>query len=1267
MAARLLSSIAAAAALLCAGPLASAAGAADLYLSPTGVNSGNCQTQAQPCGSFNYVQSQASATPEADTVHLTAGDYLPDTSFMTVAKVTWSGPQAGVPAQRQSGDTARIAVTNGGFGFIVQADDIAFDGVTFQSQNYAAADGSFGLYSLNPTTVRNSVFTHLRTGVYAGSSIVTSGLLLETINDAMYFTGDSATISDTTFSPAAAYAGLISGGNGPLTITDSSFTSGTYGFLTYAGTNLATLTGNSFSPSIANGLYNDGGPVDARRNWWGCNAGPNGPGCATLTGPGTVNQTTIAPRLVLGASVDPASVSAGSTATVTAALDHDSAGDPFATDFPGASVGFATTLGTFGHASAPLARGAATATLTTPLATGTADMTATLDGETVHVPLEVTEAPPTIAADGGVTAARSGTSLPVSGTGHPGTAVQVKVNGAAVGLPVTVTPEGTWSASVTLVDGDNALQVQRGLFVADGPTVVGVYAPPLSSPQAGDEVFPTPTVEGSGLAGAAIAVADESGTPIGSGTVAPGGSFAVALDPLSEGPHTLHVTQTFDGVESAESTVAVTVVPVPPEVTLPLAGAHVRPRFSIRGSAHSDVALTVLDEDDTEIAAATATATGAWALRTTAPLTDGPHTLTILETYGAFVLRSALSVVVDPAAPLLAAPTLALDGPATVLPGATVALAGRALPHAVVLLRHDGAAAGDAVADASGDWTASVTTHAGDNAFTATQELAGADPGESAESAAAHATGVGTPSVSSPGSGDLVQATFEVAGDALPGATVTVAAGATTLATATADATSGAWSATTSTPLAYGDHTLSISQRLDGVSGADASLAVTVVPPAPTLTHPDGSELGDGAIEVAGTADPHAAVDLFLDGGATSAQSTTAGADGAFAVTLAATRGVHTVTASQRVGGSLSGPLSTARSVEVLPARPTLQLDSAATVAAGDPIVVSGTAEPGATVSVARSAGASVVTTFTTTADAISGEWSRTLRAASRVNTLSARQQPGGAGSISLPSRPDVVVTATPLLAPPAFTLPATATTGAFTITGSARPGATVSGSFDGAAKSTTADGNGAWSLSVSVRTGAQTAVFHQAAEVDGVAETSDDSAVQTLTGVPAPDPDPDPTDPTDPTDPRPTDPTPPGPTPTNPVPAPTPTDPAPPGPTPAGPTPTPAVPASAFSLAKPTVRGTAIALALTLPRAGRVKVTATVALKGKRIAYGSAAAKVATAGAKRLTLKPGRRAKAALRGVRAAKVTLTVTFTPSGGRAVVKTARVTVSGGRRR
>ena len=419
---RPLAALLAAVALL--GVTAASASAADRYLAPTGVNNGSCTVQANPCSSFSYVQSVATS---GDTVNLAAGDYTPDVNFLNTPNLTYKGPQAGVSAIGRTGPEARVLVTSGGFGFIIQADNIVMDGLTFTSLS-AAGDGSFGLYNLNPATVRNVNFTNILTGLYAGSSIVASGLNFDTKNDAMYATGVSTQVSDSRFAPASAYAGLISAGNGPTTMTGNSFVSGTYGFLTYAGVSTVTATGNAFSPSIPNGFYNDGSPADARNNWWGCNTGPNTAGCATVTGPGVV-QTTTAPRLVLSASVNPDPVLKTASTAVTADLKHNSDGDPVTVTPVAKTVTFSSDNGTYASPTATLQDGVATRTLGDFTIIGPSTASVAVDNQvankafSTYLPIPVSTVAPAI-EDGGAPlvgvqlTGTNGTWNPAANTGY---------------------------------------------------------------------------------------------------------------------------------------------------------------------------------------------------------------------------------------------------------------------------------------------------------------------------------------------------------------------------------------------------------------------------------------------------------------------------------------------------------------------------------------------------------------------------------------------------------------------------------------------------------------------------------------------------------------------------------------------------------------------------------------------------------------------------------------------------------------------------------
>jgi hypothetical protein len=104
------------------------------------------------------------------------------------------------------------------------------------------------------------------------------------------------------------------------------------------------------------------------------------------------------------------------------------------------------------------------------------------------------------------------------------------------------------------------------------------------------------------------------------------------------------------------------------------------------------------------------------------------------------------------------------------------------------------------------------------------------------------------------------------------------------------------------------------------------------------------------------------------------------------------------------------------------------------------------------------------------------------------------------------------------------------------------------------------------------------------------------------------------------------------------------------------------------FAIAKKTIKKTAVTLVLKIPGAGRVTVTATMKVGGKRTTYATAKATLrAATAAKRLVLRPGRRAKAGLKKLTKAKVTITATFTPTHGKAMHKSVTVSVTGGRHR
>jgi hypothetical protein len=130
------------------------------------------------------------------------------------------------------------------------------------------------------------------------------------------------------------------------------------------------------------------GTLDARNNWWGCNAGPSAPGCDSA---GTNVDTS--PNVVLTAAAAASELMPGSSAGVSARVDTNTEGTTV-TGVPGGIVSFGAQLGTFSPVAAPFANGSASSTFTAGPQPGAAGITVGLDGQQVAVPLTIASPPP---------------------------------------------------------------------------------------------------------------------------------------------------------------------------------------------------------------------------------------------------------------------------------------------------------------------------------------------------------------------------------------------------------------------------------------------------------------------------------------------------------------------------------------------------------------------------------------------------------------------------------------------------------------------------------------------------------------------------------------------------------------------------------------------------------------------------------------------------------------------------------------------------------
>ncbi len=244
---------------------------------------------------------------------------------------------------------------------------------------------------VSPVTVTNTTFTGNSYAIYeydssvpvtpAAFSVTGSTFTNNPGAAILYFAVANPTITDNTISGSnTGIAGyLIDGQTSTIqrnSITNAVGTASTaLYFGNYSGT-VTTATVNAHFNRISSdnvggqvGLQNDSGSsVNAENNWWGCNAGPGGTGCDTVTGSGA---TTYNPWLTLtGITAIPTTVGYGGTSAVsgvTLCINSASTDVCSPTDHTpdGLSLAYTSNPGTAGSVAPP------TGTFTTGDASGT--------------------------------------------------------------------------------------------------------------------------------------------------------------------------------------------------------------------------------------------------------------------------------------------------------------------------------------------------------------------------------------------------------------------------------------------------------------------------------------------------------------------------------------------------------------------------------------------------------------------------------------------------------------------------------------------------------------------------------------------------------------------------------------------------------------------------------------------------------------------------------------------------------------------------------
>ncbi|MBS1602786.1 MAG: T9SS type A sorting domain-containing protein [Bacteroidetes bacterium] len=400
---------------------------------------------------------------------------------------------------------------------------------------------------------------------------------------------------------------------------------------------------------------------------------------------------------------------------------------------------------------------------------------------------------------------------------------------------------------------------------------------------------------------------------------------------------------------------------------------------------------------------------------------------------------------------------------------ASLTISGTATPGASVTLRSGSSVLGTTAANASGDWAISKVLSDGTYNLSTDVSLNGASvAGTSSKTLVVDLTKPAKPDA--PGIPGLIDGTvantgaLTATGTTEAGATVFVYDNGVLLGTATNN--SGNYSYTFNPVLSEGSHSIDVvvTDLAGNVSDAGTAkdLVVDLTPPAkpgaPMVTGSVDGIVSTGAVVVTGTAEPGSTVDVYSGGvkvGTVTADATTGAwsytaspslADGAYSLTVKAT---------DKAGNSSVESDATSVIVDTTPpAKPGSPVVTGAVdgLVSTGAVVVTGTAEAGSIVDVYSDG----VKVGTVTADATTGEWSLTFAPAlSDGNHALTVKASDKAGNVSVASDvTSVTVDTTPPQAPGAPVADGLhngyETTGAFTVTGVAEPGAAVDVASDG-------------------------------------------------------------------------------------------------------------------------------------------------------------------------------------------------------------------------
>jgi large repetitive protein len=541
----------------------------------------------------------------------------------------------------------------------------------------------------------------------------------------------------------------------------------------------------------------------------------------------------------------------------------------------------------------------------------------------------------------------------VGGTGEPGATVTVEENGIVICTAV-VDGQGHWSCSTTLGLGDHTLTATQtdtaGNTSSPGTTTFTVAdVPAVTVTQPG-------AVNSSNAA--ALEVRGACTSTAGAVTIAAGGIIATApcngggylavidVSSLADGDIVVTVSQTNVAGTASDSKVTVkdTVV-APPVVTSPVAGGTAAPNPTISGTGEPGATVTVL-ENGTVVCVALVGADGAWSCNTT--LGIGSHQITATQT-------DAVGNVSGPANDAFAianVPVVSITAPDPINQANQSAypISGRCTTAAGDVMVTIGSVTVTVPCVADQFATIIDATTLPEGTVSIIAQLTNATGTGSDAKNTIKDTLIAAPVVVSPGKDTTVAANPTISGTAEAGATVTVTENGLVICVALADA-SGHWSCSANLP--FGPHTIDVvAVDAAGNISVPTSQPFTVadVPRITVNQPPVVSSNNVTMVPLSGTCDVAAGQVTITVGTAT---FTAACDNGVFQITVdlsAQSEGDLTVSATQtNVTGTGTGAAATIKDTIALP--PVITGPANGSNLTSSPLI-SGTGEPGATVTV---------------------------------------------------------------------------------------------------------------------------------------------------------------------------------------------------------------------------------------------------------------------------------------------------------------------------